>query len=405
MKIAIVIPDGHSVVMFLPGIIRTLKRNPGARITVLSDDGDYKSQIEALGVESLRVPMHRFISPVRDIRYLLALYSIFKRERFDAVLNFSTKPNIYGTIAARMVGVPHIVSAVVGMGITFMPGDGFRKRLLRGLVSGLYRLTGRWSRFIWFTNGNDAAYFRARGFAAESKIIVTKQDLDTKYYRSEALSEAELAKLRGELGLNEKDRVVLMVARLIWAKGVREFAEAARLLRESHPAAIFLLIGNLEPQSLDPVPESYIREMEGISNLRWLGFRDNLRYYYALSDLVVVPSYYKEGGYSRVVLEAMALGKAVIAADSEDLKGVEDGKSGLLVPIKDSEALGRAIAALINDDVKRDAFGRYARLKAEKEFDVDVVLPGALKRLGLLPERPLRYNNRAQSHNRLIEEL
>ena len=134
-------------------------------------------------------------------------------------------------------------------------------------------------------------------------------------------------------------------------------------------------MGPEEKTSPNAVPTSYLEESVKSDNFQWVGFRNDVKDLYALSDLAVLPSYYREGGYPRALTEPMAMGKPVIAADSIDCRApVEDGKNGYLVPIKDSQALADAIEMLMRDDEKRKQFGHYSRLKAEREYDEKVIV-------------------------------
>lgn len=384
MTVALVCPDGHSILLFCKGIIRALKRIPEARVLVICDAGRYHDEIEALGVTTISVPMVRFVDPRRDFLYVLRLHRIFRRERCDAVLNFSTKPNVYGTIAARIAGVELVLSHVVGLGATFLEPTDRASRWLRRLMKTLYRLACAWSDKVWFTNENDLRFFLDNGLVTKDKTVLTRNYLDVEAYAPEVISVEEAEATRRELGLVKTDRVVLMVARMIWPKGVREFAEAAVLLRARHPELKFLLVAPLETGSRDAVPESFVRDMEQRGNFRWLGFQESVKRLYAICDMAVLPSYYKEGGYPRALLEPMAMGKPVITTNSPDCCGaVDDGHNGYLVPVRDSTALAEAISRLASNAGTRAAFGKSSRVKTEREFDERKIVVGALQELGL----------------------
>ena len=125
------------------------------------------------------------------------------------------------------------------------------------------------------------------------------------------MAAAGVAAARRELNLDSGDRVVIMVARMIWSKGIREFVEAAAQLVAKHPRWRFLLIAPTEPGNPDGVPASYVEENAERANLAWLRYRNDLRPYYSMADIAVLPSFYREGGQPRGLLEAMALGKPV----------------------------------------------------------------------------------------------
>jgi len=380
MKIAIVCPDGRSLILFCKGLINELKRIKDAQIYTLSSEGAYKEEIESLGVNSINIDIYRFISPVKDLKLIIRLYRVFKKQKFDLVYNISTKLNIYGTIAAKMAKVDHIVSHIVGLGSVFSL-TGTRGRFVKFAYFAMYRLSCRLSNKIWFTNKNDLKYFISNGFISQEKVLLTNTSLDLDFYSPERVNEDKMAEVRRELGLNGQDEVVLMVARLIWPKGIREFVEAAEILKDQYPFVKFLLIAPPEQGTYDEVPVSYIMgALNKLSNFIWLKYKDDLRPYYALSIIGVLPTYYKEGGQPRALLEPMAMGKAVITTDSTDCRdAVENGRNGHLIPIKNSKALAEAIEDLICHADKRKEFGLYSRMKVEREFDEKVIVRQAIE--------------------------
>ncbi len=115
-------------------------------------------------------------------------------------------------------------------------------------------------------------------------------------------------------------------------------------------------------------------------NFSWLGFRNDVKELYAISDIAVFPSFYREGGFPRGLTEPMAMGKPIITTDSVHCRGaVENGKNGYLVPIKDPQALANAIETLIRDDKKREEFGKYSRVKAKRDFNEKNIVSNVIK--------------------------
>jgi N,N'-diacetylbacillosaminyl-diphospho-undecaprenol alpha-1,3-N-acetylgalactosaminyltransferase len=383
MKIAVICPDDLSVVLFCRGLIFGLRDDGKNKVFILSDpdisgqnrDGHYTDIIKSWGIERREIKFSRFINPVSDISYIRSLFRTFRDERFDMVVNISTKPNMYGTFAARLAGIDNIVCSVWGMGLVFAEDGDLRRVILQRLVEILYRLAFACSRKVWFTNRNDAEYFLERGIVSSTKLIQTKNYVNTEDYSPTCVNADEIANVRKELKLNDSDQVIVMVARMSWAKGVREFAEAAGIMRATHPHVRFILVGPRDDGSLDSVPESYLREQEQYDNFQWLGFRKDVKILYALSALAVLPTYYREGGYPRGLTEPMAMGKPVVTTESVHCRGtVEDGKNGYIIPVKDSQALAKAISDLIDDDEKMKRFGMYSRMKVLNEFSEDVII-------------------------------
>lgn len=393
MKIAFVCQDSFSVSLFCKEIIRSLMTVQGAEVYVFSDDGPYRSEIEALGIHYIPIEVYRFFDPREDLRYFWGLFQAFRKIKFDIVLSFATKPNIYSTMAAKFAGAGKIFFHVVGLGSGFILDGSIKKMAIRAIFLKLYNFACKFSHRVWFTNKNDRAFFIENGLISSKKTVLTKNYLNISTFSRESLREGVLPKLRQEFGLQPDNLVVLMIARMVLEKGIKEFSEAAQALRKDFPKVRFLLIAPLEEGNASSVPESYIRQVEQSANVTWLPFRNDVRDLCGLCDLAVLPSYYKEGGYPRGLLEPMAMGKPVITTYSEDCRGaVDEGQSGLLVPIKDSKALAGAISELVSDPEKLARFGRNSRRKIEREFDESIIVPSALAELGI----PVRRTSKTQ---------
>jgi glycosyltransferase involved in cell wall biosynthesis len=376
MKILCVTPDDLSTLIFCKTLSRLLAEKNIDFITV-------SGNVEGLGLEMydkevkkdiiskhISLPMKRFISPLHDIRYIVRLFGIIKKEKPSSVITFTTKPNIYGQVAALLAGVPLRVMAVRGLGRTFNDPRTYQERILKSVMTALYKISCKFSSRVWFTNPSDLSDFVSSNICSESKTFITKNAVDLKDFCLDNIDRLKLDSLRDEFGILKTDKIVIMVARLIEQKGIKEYARAAELLYTRYPQINFFLIAPEEPNNPSMVPVSFIREMEAKSNLKWLGFRKDVRELYALSDLAVLPSYYKEGGYPRALLEGMAYGKPVIAADTPDCKGpVVDGLNGYLVPPRDFLALGNAIEKILTDDDLQKQMGTYSLKLMKEEFD------------------------------------
>jgi N,N'-diacetylbacillosaminyl-diphospho-undecaprenol alpha-1,3-N-acetylgalactosaminyltransferase len=379
LKIAIICPNDFSIVTFCGALVEFLQ--DGNKNTVYAvcgvhgahgenTHGYYTNVMKSCGVLHLPVKYYRFLSARKDINYIFSLYKILRKEKFDMVINIATKANVYGSIVAKLIGTKKIVCSVWGLGVNFADNGGLKRKFLKILILYLYRLGFKLSSKVWFTNEYDYNWFVSDGIVGHEKAFLTKNYVNTDVYSPNSVTKEQILNLRKELGLKEKDKVVVMVARMSWAKGVKEFVEAASILRDKYPMVKFILVGPMDDGSSDSVPESYLRENEKYDNFIWTGFRKNVQAFYAVSDLAALPSYYREGGFPRGLTEAMSMGKPIITTDSVHCRAtVEDGKNGYHVPIKDSKALANAIEKIITDDDKREKFGRYSRVKALNEFD------------------------------------
>jgi glycosyltransferase involved in cell wall biosynthesis len=379
LKIAIIIPNDFSVVWFCEVLVKNLMLNN--EVTVISDihdgykHGHYLDIIKKWGVRHRHVSFYRFLNPLKDIKYIISLYKILKEERFDMVMNISTKPNLYGSIAAKFAKVDKIVCSVWGLGLAFSDKKSIKNISLKYIVKTLYRYAFKVSDKVWFTNRNDYNYFISREIVDKNKTILTKNYVNIDQYSPTAVSETTSAELKCNLGYAETDKVVIMLSRLSWAKGVKQFCEASELLRENYPSVKFLLVGPEDSGSIDSVPASYIKSYEEHENFSWIGFRRDVKELYSISYLAVYPSYYREGGYPRGLTEPMAMGKPVITTNSKHCSAaVDDGVSGILVPIKDSVALAAAIEKIITNESLAIDFGKKSREKAQNELNEDQII-------------------------------
>jgi len=334
-------------------------------------ENTFKAEIQRdLISRHINIPMRRFISPARDLHYILRLYISLIREAPDAVITFATKPNIYGQLAAYLACVRFRVMAVRGLGRTFTNEENAGSGILKSMMTILYKGACHLAHKVWFTNKNDLDDFTNLGLINEEKLFLTKNAIDLNDFNNDRIEPAKLKRLRSELGFADECQIVIMVARLIKQKGVLEYAEAAIRLKKRFPNLWFLLVAPEEDDSPSAVSADEIRHTTTKSNLLWLGFRKDVRELYALSDIAVLPSYYREGGYPRALLEAMAYGKPVIAADTPECKGpVAHGKNGYLVPTRDADALAKAIEDIATNPILAQTMGAHSLNRVKTEFD------------------------------------
>jgi len=380
MNIALVGPTDRSIWAFRRGLMQILQ-DEGHSVSAVCSRGEYVPRLQAMGVNHIPVEMSRFVNPFADIRYCLNLYQVFRTIRFDLVHTFTVKPNVYGAIAAKLAGVPELYALVEGLGFGYPDGESAWAKLSRLVLRSLYRIPGALCRRIWFINKDDESLFLSSGIISERQaVFIRSVGVDTDEYRMQSVERESVESLRRELGIAPETLCVTMVGRMTWSKGVREFVESARILQERWPSVKYLLIGEIQPGSPLSVPVDYLTG-HGVRGLQWLAFRSDVRELLALSNVVVLPSYYREG-VPRTLLEAMAMEKPIVTTDYVGCREVVvDGKNGYLVPIKDPESLAQAIERLLQDGDKRAAFGQYGRRWVEDEFDEGIVVRRVLREL------------------------
>lgn len=340
----------------------------GHHVAALCPHGEVSDRFAEHGIGVVHYAISRSgMNPLREASVVLELASILRRFSPDVLHTFTAKPNIYGTLAGRMARVPAIYNLVEGLG-SFYVDSSFKSRFVRECIESLYRVSCRLSDSTVFVNNDDPQYFLSRRLVPRNKIrVIRSVGVDTDFFR---LDRIDAASVRQSLGLPEDARIVLMVARAIWHKGLAEYIAAANQLRERDPNVYFLLAGDIDEGN----PSSATREyLQSQPNLIWLGHRQDVAELTSLCDVYVLPSYRE--GVPRTLLEAASMAKPIVTTDTVGCREVvEDGVNGFLVPVRDSAALADRIALLLGDEALRMRMGRNGREKAIREFDVQHVV-------------------------------
>jgi glycosyltransferase involved in cell wall biosynthesis len=353
----------------------------GHEVLLISPDGPYGEKLRALGLRWQPLPMdRRSLNPLREAMLLLHLIRLLRRERPDIVHGFTIKCAVYGSLAARLAGVPGRVNAVAGMGYVFI-SNSLKACVLRPIVRALLKLAlgGRNARLI-LQNPDDVALFeRARLVDPEQVRLILGSGVDCTRFAPDPQHVP-----------GERIRV-LLPARLLWDKGLAEYAQAARLLRERGVSADLLLAGDPDPGNPAAVPEADVRTWVAEGLLGWLGHVDDMPALFRSVDVVALPSYRE--GLPKGLIEAGASGCALIAADVPGCREVvEHEVDGLRVPMKDGTALAVAIERLVRDGTLRARLAAAARAKAMAQFDERIVIERTMdvyRELQAAPSPPL----------------
>ena len=342
-------------------------RDAGHDVLLLSPDGPYGEKLRALGLRWQPLPMdRRSLNPLREARLLLHLLRLFRKERPVLVHGFTIKCAVYGSLAARLARVSARVNAVAGMGYVFI-SDSLRARVLRPIVRALLKLAlgGRNARLI-LQNPDDVALFARAGLVDAAHVrLIPGSGVDCSRFLPDP-ARAAGARLR-----------VLLPARLLWDKGLAEYAHAARLLRAEGQPIDFLLAGDPDPGNPAAVPEQEVREWVGQGLVQWLGHVDDMPALLRDVDIVALPSYRE--GLPKGLIEAAASGCALVTTDVPGCREVVTHEvDGLLVPVRDGDALARAIARLQEDSGLRVRLAEAGRRKALERFDERIVVARTL---------------------------
>jgi glycosyltransferase involved in cell wall biosynthesis len=351
-------------------LIRALQHENFETLGVAPVD-EYSSALRNAGCRIIEIKLNnKSINPLNEIVSVYDYYRIYASIKPDIILHFTTKPNIYGSMAARALKIPY-VNNIAGLGTAFS-----KKGFLNQIVKSMYRLSQNAADQVFFQNRDDLDMF------IKSRIVSSMQadllpgsgiDLDSFAPASEIYNgSVDPGKQSTDLVRNIR---FVLVARLIRDKGVLEFARAARIIKQKYPSTGFMLVGFLDKNNPGAIAETWIRRWENEGLLKWAGRQDDVRPFIAGADCVVLPSYYREGT-PRSLLEGAAMGKPIIAADAVGTREpVENGVTGFLCRSRDPQDLARKMERIITMDPEhRLEMGRKGREKMVREFDVRIVL-------------------------------
>lgn len=360
-RIMIVSNTAWSLVNFRAGLIRALV-NAGYEVVAVAPSDEYCVRLPDLGCRYVSLPMdNKGTHPGRDLLLLWQFYLLIRKERPNIYLGFTIKPNIYGSLAARLLRIP-VINNITGLGSAFT-----EESWLSRLVKGLYRLALSRSIRIFFQNNDDRQLFLKMGLVCEEVTDrLPGSGVDLAYFTHTPKITSTSAK--------ENFRF-LLIARMLWDKGVREYVEAARLLLQSNPHAEFCLVGFVDVQNPAAVSSEQMDEWVAEGVVNYLGVSDDVRDEILAADCVVLPSYYPEG-VPRSLLESAAMARPIITTDSVGCREVvDDGSNGFLCEPRDAEDLAAKMEQMMNLSAKeRFQMGKNGRAKMEQEFDELIVI-------------------------------
>lgn len=339
----------------------------GDEVVMLSPPGDFGARFAEHDIRWITLPMDRAsLNPAREALTLKALVRVLKAERPDLLHNFTVKCAVYGALAARVAGVPAVVNAVAGMGYVFT-SDQFKARALRPIVRMLMRGTlGSGHTRLILQNPDDANAFVSSQLVPSKMIrVIRGSGVDTNRFRPAARDEAS----------GRRPLRVLLAARLLWEKGIREYVDAAARLREQGRQIECMLAGMPDPGNPGSVAREDVEHWQRQGLIRWLGHVEDMPDLLSTVDVMALPSYYREG-VPRSLLEAAACGLALVTTDLPGCREVvtRHGIDGLHVEPRDAVSLARLLEQLDDDRELLRRLGDNARQKVLVDFDERLVI-------------------------------
>jgi N,N'-diacetylbacillosaminyl-diphospho-undecaprenol alpha-1,3-N-acetylgalactosaminyltransferase len=332
---------------------------------------DFVNGLVETGAIFLPTQIKRGIGLFSNIQYFFQIKKICKKNNFDLCHNFTPKVSIFASWAQKSAGIKNIICSVSGLGYVYA-GKGLKYKFLQFIVNRCYYSVFNICKKVIFQNPDDLQFFLNKKIINKERVeLIMGSGVDSDYFKKEKADVGVVEEIKGQLGLNG-EIVVVMVSRLLWQKGVREFVEASEKMRNLKVK--FVLVGPIDKESPDYVPSKNISEWEEKGLIQYLGDRKDIREILFLSDIFVFPSYYREG-IPKVLLEAAAMEKPMVAADNVGTREiVEDGINGFLVRPQKSQDLSEAIVKLVENSGLRQRFGMVSRQKILQQFNDKIVI-------------------------------
>ena len=336
------------------------------------------------------IPMDRSKGrPWIELRTLWSLYRLYRRLAPALVHHVTIKPVLYGSMAARLAAVPCVVNAIPGLGYVFI-SRGLKSGFIRVAVKACYRFAFRHpNQKIIFQNEDDIqSFLEAKLVPRQDAVLIRGSGADPKVFHP-------LPEPAG-------DPLILLASRMLWDKGIREFVEAAALLKGRGLRARFVLVGDVDQGNPASIPQDWLRDTHANGDVEWWGPRTDMPDILNQAHVVCLPSYRE--GLPKVLIEAAACGKPLVATDAPGCREiVRNGENGLLVRVRDGHSLAEAVLRLVEEPGLRQRLGRNGREMVEREFTLDGVVNRTLalyrelldKRQSINGQQPSLANGRS----------
>lgn len=360
-----------SIFNFRKGLITRLL-DDGIHLTIVAPHDDFSARLAAMGCTMIDTAIPaKGTNPLQDIYLLFLLWKTYRQHQPDFIIHYTIKPNIYGSISAYLAKIPSI-AITTGLGYTFV-----NQNLIANIARILYKNAFRFPCEIWFLNTDDRKTFLEHKLVSFQKaVLLHGEGVDLQHFTPQEKSKPD------------KKFRFLLIARMLWDKGIGEYVEVARLLRKQHHDVIFQLLGDCGAANPSAVglPQVTAWEKEGI--IEYLGTSEDVRPFIAQADCAVLPSYRE--GIPRTMLEAAAMAKPLIVSDAPGCRDVVlHGKTGFICPTADAPGLLASCQSMLDlSPAAREAMGQAGRTFMQEMFDEQKVIDhylATLQRYGIHP--------------------
>jgi glycosyltransferase involved in cell wall biosynthesis len=361
LRIALVCNTAWAIHTYRRGLLRMLVSR-GVEVTVLAPRDRTFPLLEEMGCRCVELPVaSKGTNPRDDLRTLAALYREYRATRPHLVFHYTIKPNIYGSVAAKLAGVPSI-AVTTGLGYVFI-----QQSRTANIAKKLYRFAFRFPREVWFLNQDDRQAFIDQNLLVhpERARLLHGEGVDLNDYAYSPLPRANPP---------ADGFIFILIGRLLWDKGVAEYVDAARRLRVQYPYARFQLLGPVGVDNPSAITRAEVDTWQREGVIEYLGETHDVREPVSNADCVVLPSYRE--GVPRTLMEASAMGRPIVATDVPGCREVvEDGVTGFLCEVKSADSLAQQLERmLLLSHAARGEMGVAGRAKVTREFDENAVV-------------------------------
>jgi glycosyltransferase involved in cell wall biosynthesis len=370
-KILVSVNTTWNIVNYRSNLIKEIVNRGYDVICASTTDGN-ENKLKELGCRYISFNIEGSkINPFYDILLIYKYFKLLKEEDPCIYMSFTSKPNIFGSIAAHILGIP-VINNISGLGVVFTKDD-----ILTKIVKILYKISLRRSKKVFFQNNDDKELFI-------NKKIVTKTIADILPGSGVDLERFKIVELKSNIPR------FLFIGRLLWEKGIKEYVEAAIEIKKKYDKVQFFILGYVDVNNPSAVKKENIDEFEAKGAIKYLGSTSDVTTILSNVECVVLPSYYREG-VPKVLIEAAAMGRPIITTNAIGCKEVvEDKKNGFLCEIKNKVDLVDKIEKIINlSEFERAEMGRYGRNKMELEYNEEIIINKYLKVISEIFQRRL----------------
>ena len=361
-KIAIVLNTSWNIYNFRLGLIRALK-DAGNEVVVIAPYDKYSDILsEEFEYHDIKIN-NKGTNPKEDIKTTIDFYKLYKKIKPDIVLHYTIKPNIYGTIACSILGIKTI-NNIAGLGTLFI-----KQNFVTKIAKWLYKYSQSKADKIFFQNSDDFEMFTSEGLVTKHKCdVLPGSGVDTNKF------------IPIDFESGDNTFRFLLIARMLWDKGLGEYVEAARIIKKKYPSVEFQLLGFLDVINKSAISKEQMQQWVDEGLVNYLGVSDDVKVQIAKADCIVLPSFYREGT-PRTLLESASMAKPIITTDNVGCRDVvDDGVNGYLCEVRNAQDLADKMEMMLNlSEDERKLMGEAGRVKMINEFDESIVINKYLK--------------------------